>query len=105
MPDQKIDKAQAAVLVENAHDLWIRAKIFALAHEHHRLRKQRWFSQLAWATLIASIITVVLSAFGFSQEPRLVEESSSRTEVVTNSPGKSRKRTSTYRTRRGDNVT
>ena len=68
MLDQQIDKAQAAVLVENAHGLWIRAKTFVLTHEGQRLRKAWWFTQLARTTLIASIITVVLSAFGFTQD-------------------------------------
>lgn len=87
MPDQQIDKPQAAVLVENAHGLWIRAKIYALAHEQLRQRKEFWFTQLARATLLASFITVILSAFGFSQEHGTAELSSPVTEAVTNTPG------------------
>ncbi len=64
-----IEKGDAAVLVENAHGLWIRAKTFALTHESLRENKSWWFKQLARTTLLASIITVALSAFGFSREP------------------------------------
>ena len=66
MIDQRIDKPQAAALVQSAHGLWILAKIFVLTHEGQRLRKNWWFTQLARTTLIAAIITVVLSAFGFT---------------------------------------
>ncbi len=84
MTDQQIDKVQAAVLVENAHELWILARIFALTHEDRRRRKKYWFTQLARATLIASMVTVVLSAFGFSQVAGVSD--GSRPDVAVNTP-------------------
>ena len=82
MTDQRIDKPQAAVLVQNAHNLWIQAKVFVLTHEGQRLRKKWWFTQLARTTLIASTITVVLSAFGFTQDTVIFNELSSSVDSV-----------------------
>ncbi len=87
MPDQQIDKPQAAVLVENAHGLWIHCQHFVLTHQAHRSQKQRWFKLLARVTLTASIVTVGISAFGFSQEPSASERSRPNTTDRTD-PGK-----------------
>ncbi|MGK7924818.1 MAG: hypothetical protein AB4290_06105 [Spirulina sp.] len=64
-----IDRATAQVLIQNVRGQCLKAKQFSFAHEDARRYKAKSFKWLAWITLIVSIVTVLLSAFGLTTEP------------------------------------
>jgi hypothetical protein len=74
-------RGQAAAVLENAHGLWLRAKKFALAHASQAKRKQKILSSLAKVTLITSMGTASVSAFGVVTTPAGVDAGAATLDV------------------------